>query len=73
VGAEKSTSTRLSRRKLLRQILGGSVWAPVTLARSADSDGLSPEDSQFLEELAKVRFPVLWEQANYETGNVSDA
>jgi hypothetical protein len=72
VGAEKSTSTRLSRRKLLRQILGGSVWAPVTLARSADSDGLSPEDSQFLEELEKASFRFFWEQANPETGLVRD-
>ncbi len=72
VAVEKNWSTGLSRRKLLGQILGVSLWRPFNLARSADSAGLSPEDGQFLEELEKASFLFFWEQTNPETGLVRD-
>ena len=47
-------------------ILGGRA------ATAADSFTLSPEDSQFLEELEKANFLFFWEQANPENGLVRD-
>jgi len=70
--AETSRSSELSRRKLLRQILGSSVSWPFNLARSADAVGLSREDGQFLEDLEKACFLFFWEQANPETGLIRD-
>ncbi|HTM49133.1 MAG TPA: glucoamylase family protein [Bryobacteraceae bacterium] len=65
----------LSRRSLLCGILRAGALAPLEPARSADSadsNGLLPEDHQFLEELERASFLFFWEQASPETGLVKD-
>src|SRR5262245_57800212 len=60
---------------MVQQILGAGLSVPMKLARSEDSVGsigLSPEDSQFLEDLEKASFLFFWEQTNPETGLVKD-
>jgi hypothetical protein len=72
---EMISSLGLSRRGLLRQVLGVGASTPFKLAGSETSAGsvvLTPEDNQFLEELEKASFQFFWEQANPETGLVKD-
>lgn len=59
----------------MRLIFGAGASAAFQTARAADtagSVGLSPEDSQFLEDLEKANFLFFWEQANPETGLIKD-
>jgi hypothetical protein len=75
MGQERISSLGLSRRGLLRQVLGMGASTPFKLAGSEASTGsvvLTPEDNQFLEELEKASFLFFWEQANPETGLVKD-
>src|SRR5450432_1284445 len=75
VDEERIRLLGLSRRRLLRQVLGVGASAPFKLARSADSAGsvvLTPEDNRFLEDLEKASFQFFWEQADPETGLVKD-
>jgi hypothetical protein len=75
VGEERIRSRALSRRSLVRQILGVGASAPFQTARSADpadNAALSPEDHQFLADLEKANFLFFWEQANPESGLVKD-
>jgi hypothetical protein len=75
MGEEGISSLGLSRRGLLRQVLGMGASTPFKLAGSEASTGfvvLTPEDNQFLEELEKASFLFFWEQANPETGLIKD-
>jgi hypothetical protein len=77
----------LSRRQILRQVLGTSLYLPFatslpawdTEAHPATPDGkaagalvLSPEDDQFLNDLEAASFLFFWEQGNSKTGLVKD-
>ena len=65
---------KMTRRKLLWQVLGASAPAmlPPDQAKAADSFSLSPEDNLFLQEIEKANFLFFWEQANPENGLVRD-
>src|SRR5881275_2906229 len=79
-------SKQLSRRKVLKQILGTGVCIPCvqflslvpTSAQSrapehpAASPSLSQEDDKFLDDLENRNFQYFWEQANPKTGLVKD-
>ena len=79
-------SKQLSRRKLLKQILGTGICIPCvqflslvpTSAQSraaehpAASPSLSQEDDKFLDDLENRNFQYFWEQANPKTGLVKD-
>src|SRR5207253_6197049 len=79
-------SKQLSRRKVLKQILGTGVCIPCvqflslvpTSAQSrapehpAASPSLSQEDDKFLDDLENRNFQYFWEQANPKTGMVKD-
>jgi len=79
-------SKQLSRRKVLKQILGTGVCIPCvqflslvpTFAQSrapehpAASPSLSEEDDKFLDDLENRNFQYFWEQANPKTGLVKD-
>jgi len=79
-------SKQLSRRKVLKQILGTGICIPCaqflslvpTSAQSrapehpAASPSLSQEDHKFLDDLENRNFQYFWEQANPKTGLVKD-
>jgi hypothetical protein len=80
---EQIGGLQLSRRDLIRQILGMGVCLPLAQmqslwAQTNDSSappkqsGLTPEDEQLLEELESANFLFFWEQANPLTGLVKD-
>jgi hypothetical protein len=77
----------LSRRQVLRQILGTSFGLPLVgllpalrteaqvsapVGNAAGAPVLSAEDDQFLNELEKANFLFFWEQGNPKTGMVKD-
>src|ERR1700693_1552277 len=77
----------LSRRQVLRQILGTSFGLPLAgllpalrteaqvsapVGNAAGAPVLSAEDDQFLNELEKANFLFFWEQGNPKTGMVKD-
>ena len=71
----------LSRRQVLRQVLGAGLCAPLGWALAgwpaAAQTGpampvLSAEDDQFLEEIERASFLFFWEQGNPNTGMVKD-
>jgi hypothetical protein len=76
----------LSRRQILRQIVGGGLCLPIVSslprllqAQSAkpvpgapSAPSLSPEDDQFLNEIEAASFLFFWEQGNSKTGMVKD-
>ncbi len=79
--------TMLSRRQILRQVLGTGLCLPVAdflaaldvqeqLTAPADgaagAPGLSAEDEQFLNDLEKASFLFFWEQGSPNTGMVKD-
>jgi hypothetical protein len=82
----KNFSNELSRRQLMRQLLGAGLCLP--LARSGLSQSstqpassqfqppgpytLTPEDDQFLNELENASYLYFWEQQNPKTGMVQD-
>jgi hypothetical protein len=75
VGADANRPAGLTRRLLLRQIIGAGTLPALVLARPPDDAGcagLSPEDGRFLEDLEKANFLFFWEQASPETGLVKD-
>jgi hypothetical protein len=75
VGEDNPGSPVLSRRRLLGQFLGGAAAVPFSAAPERDSSApavLTPEDSQFLEDMEKANFQFFWEQANPQTGLVKD-
>jgi hypothetical protein len=76
-----------SRRQLLRQFLGTSLYLPFANLLAAASTQvqpspsisgapgtavLSPEDDQFLNEIEKANFLFFWEQGSPNTGMVKD-
>jgi hypothetical protein len=79
-------SKQLSRRKVLKQILGTGICLPcaqfLSLVPSsaqsrvpehpAASPSLSQEDDKFLDDLENRNFQYFWEQANPKTGLVKD-
>jgi hypothetical protein len=79
-------SKQLSRRKVLKQILGTGICLPCTQFLSlvptsaqsrvpehpAASPSLSQEDDKFLDDLENRNFQYFWEQANPKTGLVKD-
>ena len=77
----------LSRRQILRQLLGAGVCAPFmqaissldlaaqTSSRATNAPAmpvLSPEDDQFLNDLEHASFQFFWDQGNPRTGMVKD-
>ena len=64
---ETVPSGRLTRRRLLGQLLGAAA-----LGKAADPFSLSPEDTQFLLDLEKACCQFFWEQANSDNGLVRD-
>jgi hypothetical protein len=83
-----SNSFKLTRRQLLRQMLGAGMvvsagqWTSPLWA-AAQKTGvcelgppipgtLAPDDDEFLEQLEEVTFQYFWEQANHQTGLVKD-
>src|SRR5579864_6147093 len=80
----KDRPNLLSRREIVRQILGvsvlpciqaGSVFAqskPAGAAGPSPASNLSPEDDQFLNEVENASFLFFWEQGNSKTGMVKD-
>lgn len=76
----------LSRRQMLRQVLGtsvclpfaellalyGEVLPPAPVASAAGAPLLSAEDDQFLNDLEHASFLFFWEQASAKTGMVKD-
>jgi hypothetical protein len=82
----ESTPIQVSRRQLLRQIMGAGLSLPLAqaLLSQAEQTGLSasnqapghftlsPEDDQFLNEVENASFLYFWEQANPKTGMVQD-
>ncbi|MGB8064586.1 MAG: glucoamylase family protein [Candidatus Sulfotelmatobacter sp.] len=77
----------LSRRQILRQMLGTGLLLPSARAlaamdapsqtpafdpRTAPLHRPSPEDDQFLDELERASFVFFWEQGNAKTGMVKD-
>jgi hypothetical protein len=77
----------LSRRYILRQILGASLCLPFARARAAllterqpsapagsaaTVPALSTEDDRFLDDLERANFLFFWEQGNPKTGMVKD-
>ncbi|MGA2354197.1 MAG: glucoamylase family protein [Terriglobales bacterium] len=71
----------VSRRQLLRQVVGTTLCLPFAKflpAQTAASNGsaitsaLSPEDDQFLSEVEAGSFLFFWEQGNPKTGMVKD-
>ncbi|HUK26044.1 MAG TPA: glucoamylase family protein [Terriglobales bacterium] len=79
-----STSTRLTRRRILQQILGaGACWPAAKLAwalappqnipaKPPYATKLSADDDNFLQDLESANFRFFWEQANPLTGLVKD-
>jgi hypothetical protein len=79
-------SCLLSRRQILRQIVGASLCFPFgsslpgfpqaqsskPAASSASGPNLSAEDDQFLNEIEAANFLFFWEQGNSKTGMVKD-
>src|SRR5579864_161523 len=78
---------RLSRRQILRQVLGSGLCLPFAgllptlkaqdqptapAGTAPDFPGLSPDDDQFLNELEKTSFLFFWEQGSPNTGMVKD-
>jgi hypothetical protein len=80
----KDRPNLLSRREIVRQILGvsvlpciqaGSVFAqskPAGTAGPSPASNLSPGDDQFLNEVENASFLFFWEQGNTKTGMVKD-
>jgi len=80
----KDRPNLLSRREIVRQILGasvlpciqaGSVFAqskPAGAAGPSPASNLSPGDDQFLNEVENASFLFFWEQGNTKTGMVKD-
>jgi hypothetical protein len=80
----KDRPNLLSRREIVRQILGvsvlpciqaGSVFAqskPAGAAGPSPASTLSPGDDQFLNEVENASFLFFWEQGNTKTGMVKD-
>jgi hypothetical protein len=79
--------TLLSRRQILRQILGASLCLPMAGilpafckeskpsgrgGSAAPAPGLSAEDDQFLNDLEAASFLFFWEQGSSNTGMVKD-
>jgi hypothetical protein len=77
----------LSRRQIMRQILGTSLCLPFSEllttaysetqssapgARAPGTPTLSPEDDKFLDDLERANFLFFWEQASAKTGMVKD-
>jgi len=77
----------LSRRQILRQILGTGLCLPIAsvlpaLSQQTETDNpfeiavrnssLSPEDDQFLQEIEQASFLFFWEQGSPTTGMVRD-
>jgi hypothetical protein len=77
----------LSRRQILRQILGTSLVLPFAgllpalraeaessapVGSAAGASVLSPEDDQFLSDLENANFLFFWEQGSAKTGMVKD-
>src|SRR5580698_10889959 len=73
----------LSRRQMLRQILGTGLCLPIPkllgaldmeapVGNAAGGQVLSAEDDQFLNDLEKANFLFFWEQGNPKTGMVKD-
>jgi len=71
----------LSRRQVLRQVLGAGLCAPLGWALAdwpaaaqsgAGMPVLSADDDQFLEEIERASFLFFWEQGNPNTGMVKD-
>ena len=77
-------TTLRSRREILRQIAGAGLYLPLAqmlppleaqnpqAAASSSSQGLSPEDDQFLHEVEHANFLFFWEQGSPNTGMVQD-
>jgi hypothetical protein len=79
-------SKQLSRRKVLKQILGTGICIPCAQflsliptsaqSRAPEHPGASPslsqEDDKFLDDLENRNFQYFWEQANPKTGLVKD-
>jgi hypothetical protein len=74
-----------SRRRILRNILGGTLCLPFSRAlpgllsaQTSKTEGaspnpaLSPEDDQFLHEVEAANFQFFWDQASPNTGMVRD-
>src|SRR5258708_11991407 len=82
----KDQFRRLSRRKMLQQVLGMGVTLPLSRfllsplqasalpvpTASPVMPTLSQEDDQFLEELERAIFLFFWEQSIEKTGMVKD-
>jgi hypothetical protein len=76
----------LSRREILRQILGTGLCLPlaellpaletqqppIVTTDAAETPTLSPADDQFLDEVEKASFLFFWEQGSANTGMVKD-
>jgi hypothetical protein len=58
----------MSRRALLRGIVGAGAWS----AAGAGANGLPEDDARFLTDLGKANFLFFWEQANPDNGLVKD-
>jgi hypothetical protein len=82
----EARSNQVSRRQILRQVLGAGFclpWAPALIGQSgADTSSapnqppaqfsLAPEDDQFLNDVENASFLYFWEQGNPKTGMVQD-
>ncbi len=82
----KAHINKLSRRQLIRQVLGAGLCLPFAETflgqagsqtsppqdQSAGQFSLSPEDDQFLNELENASFQYFWDQQNPKTGMVQD-
>ncbi|HXB99911.1 MAG TPA: glucoamylase family protein [Terriglobales bacterium] len=73
----------LSRRRILRQVLGTALCLPFPkilgalemeppVGNAAEGQVLSAEDDQFLSQVEKANFLFFWEQGNSKTGMVKD-
>ena len=82
MGDQNLRREKISRRHVVKQLIGTGVWAPIPLIadskqrsgdiKTAAQQPLSAEDDAFLEELEKANFLYFWEQANPYTGLVKD-
>jgi hypothetical protein len=82
----KKQANQLSRRQLLRQLMGTTLalpfarsafaqegpHVPVTQDLPASQYSLTAEDHQFLDELQSASFQFFWDQQNPKTGMVQD-
>ena len=79
----EDTFNLLSRREVLRQMLGASLvpmlptsfvlaQAQAPIATTSSTPTLSPEDDEFLNDVEAASFRFFWEQGNPRTGMVKD-